>query len=243
LGHYGNAASVACIADWAGVSTGTVTNLCYRVAIALLDHHDTSITWPTPAQCADAKAYAVQRSECETWAGGYLAVDGTAIKLYQKPGLFGESWYNKDSVYAIALQVRITYQVVILVDTLEIVNYSVGNVRSVHDSVAFQDTRIAAEHDRLLQCGDRLLADAAYPLMPWCITPFRKPVGKQLSRERRHFNYWHSRLRVQVECAIGLLKGTWQSLHELRIQIKNLHAHAWAIIWIRCALILHNLII
>lgn len=101
-------------------------------------------------------------------------------------------------------------------NSLLIVDYAVGNVGSVHDSVAFAETAIYKN----LAHGEWMLADAAYPLKPWCITPFKKPTLGTLTRAQRRFNYFHSRVHVQVKCAIGLLKGRWQSLREVRIQVK-----------------------
>jgi len=40
-----------------------------------------------------------------------------------------------------------------------------------------------------------------------------------------------------------VLKGRWQSLRELRIQIHNQRSHRIAILWAWCCLILHNLVI
>jgi hypothetical protein len=42
---------------------------------------------------------------------------------------------------------------------------------------------------------------------------------------------------------IGLLKGRFQSLIELRIQVYTHKKHVWAIMWICCCIILHNLIL
>jgi hypothetical protein len=42
---------------------------------------------------------------------------------------------------------------------------------------------------------------------------------------------------------IGLLKGRFQSLFQLRIQVYTHEKHLWAIMWIRCCIILHNLIL
>lgn len=50
-------------------------------------------------------------------------------------------------------------------------------------------------------------------------------------------------IRIRIEHAIGLLKGRFQSLFELRIQVYTHDRHLWAIIWIRCCIILHNLIL
>jgi hypothetical protein len=50
-------------------------------------------------------------------------------------------------------------------------------------------------------------------------------------------------VRIRAEHAIGLLKGRFQALRELRIQIASHKRHEWAIFFIRCCIILHNLII
>ncbi|OCH84643.1 hypothetical protein OBBRIDRAFT_741246, partial [Obba rivulosa] len=168
-GHYGNGVSIADIAEWAGVSTGTVTNCTRRVVVAVLDHHDEAVCWPNVEQQISAKRFSAERTGCAVWSGGFLAVDGTAIKLYQKPGLYGERFYNKDSIYAISLQV------VILVDSLLIVDYSVGHVGSVHDTVAYRETFVHNNHDTHLTPAEWVLADSAYPLYHWCMTPFKRP--------------------------------------------------------------------
>jgi hypothetical protein len=46
-----------------------------------------------------------------------------------------------------------------------------------------------------------------------------------------------------VEHTIGLLKGTFQSLKEIRVQLINIKRHKIIIMWARVCLILHNLII
>lgn len=50
-------------------------------------------------------------------------------------------------------------------------------------------------------------------------------------------------IRIRVEHTIGVLKGRFQSLLQLRIQVYTHKRHMWAIMWIRCCIILHNLII
>jgi hypothetical protein len=46
-----------------------------------------------------------------------------------------------------------------------------------------------------------------------------------------------------VEHTIGLLKGTFQSLKEIRIQLINTKRHKIIVMWARVCIILHNLII
>ena len=50
-------------------------------------------------------------------------------------------------------------------------------------------------------------------------------------------------IRIRVEHAIGLLKGTFQSLKEIRIQLVDAKRHMIIIMWARVCIVLHNLII
>ncbi|KAJ7487738.1 hypothetical protein B0H11DRAFT_1720976, partial [Mycena galericulata] len=50
-------------------------------------------------------------------------------------------------------------------------------------------------------------------------------------------------VRIRIEHTIGLLKGRFQSLKELRIQIFSRKQHMWALMWLRACIILHNLIV
>jgi hypothetical protein len=104
FGHYGNAASPADIGEWAGVSSGTVTNCTKRVAIALLSLHDYAIHLPTPSEKEEAKSYS-SKQVCPEWKGGFLTVDGTTVPLFQKPGFHGEAYFDRSSQYSLNLQV------------------------------------------------------------------------------------------------------------------------------------------
>jgi hypothetical protein len=108
-------------------------------------------------------------------------------------------------------------------------------------------------------------ADSAYPPETWSVAPFRKPINRKLTLDQRTYNYWVSKVSVSlhstlsflmnlngfyylqicihVEHTIGLLKGTFQSLKEIRIQLINTKQHIIIIIWARTCIVLHNLII
>ena len=103
-------------------------------------------------------------------------------------------------------------------------------------------------------------ADSAYPPETWSVGPFKKPVNGQLTADQRTFNYWvlkvrHNRfqhsafhghvlqIRIRVEHMMGLLKGTFQSLKEIRIQLVDTRHHMIIIMWACVCIVLHNLII
>lgn len=56
--------------------------------------------------------------------------------------------------------------------------------------------------------------------------PFKSPV--RLLKENRLLNSHLSRILIRLEYAIGYLKGRFQSLKELRIQILNPQSLAYA---------------
>lgn len=108
VGHYGNASSPEYVAQWAGVCVGTVVNATYRCLIAFLALHDQAVMMPPEEEKERAKAY-VERVTCPEWRDGFLLADGTKFPLFQKPGLHGEAWFDKDKNYSIDCQVRAVF--------------------------------------------------------------------------------------------------------------------------------------
>jgi hypothetical protein len=104
LGHYGNASSPEYVAQWAGVCVGTVINATYRCLIAFLALHDEAVMMPPEEEKEQAKAY-VERVTCPEWRNRFLLADGTKFALFQKPGLHGEAWFDKNKNYSIDCQV------------------------------------------------------------------------------------------------------------------------------------------
>ena len=107
VGHYGNAASPEAIGHWAGVSPGTVVNATNRVMVALLNLHDELIHLPTPEEKESAKEWVAGKG-CPEWRDGFLVVDGTKFALFQRPGLHGDAWFDKNRNYSLDCQVRTT---------------------------------------------------------------------------------------------------------------------------------------
>ncbi|KIK93242.1 hypothetical protein PAXRUDRAFT_788907, partial [Paxillus rubicundulus Ve08.2h10] len=105
-GHYGNAISPEDVALWAGVSVRSVVNCTYCVMIAILDQHDHFPQFPPSNSCdhVHAKEFAANTS-CPEWQGGFLAADGSVIPLFQKPGFYGEPFFDWKSNYSLNCQV------------------------------------------------------------------------------------------------------------------------------------------
>ena len=100
FGHNGNTASVEAVAQWAGVSAGTVVNCTCRVIIAFLALHDSAVRWPSEDEKEELKQW-VEGVSCYTWWDGYCMVDGTPVVLFQKPGYHGEALLRMTNIMRI----------------------------------------------------------------------------------------------------------------------------------------------
>jgi hypothetical protein len=116
-------------------------------------------------------------------------------------------------------------------------------------------------HEKIFGPGEWMWANSVYPPETWRISPFKKPVNGQLTADHKTFNYWVSKVshtqpstfnkshvlwlqvRIRVEHTMGFLKGTFQSLKEIQIQLINVRRHMIIIMWAHVCIILHNLII
>ncbi len=72
----------------------------------------------------------------------------------------------------------------------------------------------------------------------WVIAPYKKP--ERDLPENAVFNNHVSMVRIRSEHAIGYLKGRFQSLKDLRIQIDTEESHKLATYWILACVVVHN---
>ncbi|KIK12607.1 hypothetical protein PISMIDRAFT_120564 [Pisolithus microcarpus 441] len=86
-------------------------------------------------------------------------------------------------------------------------------------------------------------ADLAYPTETWCVVPFKKLHGGQLTHRQNIYNHYLSKVCVRVEHAFAALKGHFQSLWELRLKMDKDNDLHVAVYWIISCMILHNMII
>ena len=107
FGHYGNAASLQRVADWAGVGKGTVVVATRRVMTAVLrsSFKDQAIRMPTPGEKEEAKQWVESRSKCPTWRDGWFFVDGTLVPLAFRPFWYGQSYFDRKCNYSLNIQV------------------------------------------------------------------------------------------------------------------------------------------
>jgi hypothetical protein len=143
------------------------------------------------------------------------ALDGLAVKI-RKPARNEVpdpmSYWNRKVFFAINVQA--------IVDSDRIFRwYSAATTGSTHDATAFNATFLS----RRLEAGDldkqfQIVGDEAYGLRSYLVTPYS---GRMLPIEKDSFNFYQSRLRINVECAFGILVARWGVLwRKIHIQLK-----------------------
>jgi DDE superfamily endonuclease len=83
--------------------------------------------------------------------------------------------------------------------------------------------------------------DSAYPCTSRSIPVHKEPAS--LIPRNAVFDRYVSRLRVRSEHAMGALKGRFQCLRGLRLQINSKSDHVAACRWVTITIILHNIIV
>ena len=106
VGHYRNTCSPDDVAQWAGVSVGTVMNYTHHVMASLLDQHNRFIYTPDVhlEDMRQAQGFVESRT-CRAWRNGVFVADGTAVNLHARPGMFGNGFCDRKSNFSLNCQV------------------------------------------------------------------------------------------------------------------------------------------
>nr|GAT46832.1 predicted protein [Mycena chlorophos] len=240
LGRYGNGASLEDVARTAAVSEGSVENFTRRVFTAIESLHELFVRPLTPDEKEVEKQWVEREMGFEPGAGGswrhaWIMYDGTIVPLFAKPGLNGQGYYTRKSNYGLNVQIGN------IPSSLRIVDYSLGHTGSAHDQLAFEGTAAYKYPEWLFEGEEFGLFDSAYTLTRWSICIIKEPAAQQ--PDNMAFNKKVSHLRVWSEHCMGALKGRWQCLRGLRVNIESNADHVEALRWITVCIILHNLVI
>jgi DDE superfamily endonuclease len=112
---------------------------------------------------------------------------------------------------------------------------------SAHDATAFQHTTAAKHPDFLFDGEEFAWADSAYAVSTRTIPVHKRPAS--LDPANALFDHVLAQLCVRSEHCMGALKGCFQCLRGLWVNINSNSEHAYALRWITVAIILHNLVI
>ena len=122
---------------------------------------------------------------------------------------------------------------------LSFLDVHVGNAGSVADSRVFRTSDLATvleDPAKKLAPDLHLIGDSAYPLKDYLLVPFKD--NGHLGAVEVRYNKAHSSTRVDIERAIGLLKGKFRRL--IRLDMTNIDDVA-VVIFACC--VVHNFVI
>lgn len=71
----------------------------------LISLHDLAIHLPSDAEKEASKQWVEDSLKCPEWRDGFISVDGTKFPLFQRPGLHGDAWFDKNKDYSADAQV------------------------------------------------------------------------------------------------------------------------------------------
>ena len=229
LGCEGNGASIGATAIHWGKSFGSVVNYTDRTIEAILSRKDLEIRWPT---AEERRAISRRFNANHGMKGCVGIVDGTHVNFFQRPAVDGEVFFNRKQRYSMNVQL-------VCDDKRRIIYHQVGWPGSVYDATIFSNSHLFRNPADYFSLQEYLLGDAGFAANYFMLTPYRQPAA---SIPHNHlYNVLLSSPRQAIEHVNGLLKGRFQSLKGIRIQIKKKEDFKQFVDWIVACLVLHNM--
>ena len=238
-------AAIPLVADKAALGKSTVGDILRQVCTAICSNFGHLIAWPVGRRLSRiATAF-----ESKQWFPNCIgAIDGSHIYISCPSNtIVAADHRNRYKSFSILLQGVVDSK-------CYFTSINTGPPGSLHDSAHFKSSELYRKVEEGLMGGfhdDPLLwdahlpfppyivADRGYPLLSWCITPYKKgPMGLPLSREEQWFNRKHSSTRMSVERGFGILKSRFKEIgtkSSLKLDFLPTVVH--------CCCILHNILL
>ena len=222
----GNTESFRSVADRFGMSKSSLHLFVMTVCKGLCEVQGAFIKWPTPEEQLTIS----QAFHAHTGFPGVIGcVDGTHVPI-SGPSHHRDSYINRKGYPSVQVQA-------ICDNNLKFTDVCVGWPGSVHDARVYRNSPIRKYiTDHPLPADRHLLGDSAYPLTTDMLVPFRD--NGHLDVIQKSYNMCHSKTRVCIENAFGLLKGKFR-----RMKMLDMHNTEDIPVVITAALVLHNFIL
>lgn len=122
--------------------------------------------------------------------------------------------------------------------------YLAGNPGTCHDMRAARQMKLWKNPEAFLDPCQYGIGDCAFDNDWFMVSSYKKPNGRVMPREHEIFNNKMAKPRVISEHVNGILKGRFPILNKLPFTtIKNKKTMTYALRYIDCAVILHNLLV
>ena len=211
--------SIPLVADKAALGKSTVHEILHQVCNAISLHFGHLITWPVGRRLMrTATGFQVKQG----FPNCIGAIDGSHIYVAAPSNtIVAADHRNRNKSFSILLQGVVDSK-------CYFTSINTGPPGSLHDSAHFKSSELYRKVDEGIMGGFHddpsrwpaglafppyIVADRGYPLLNWCITPFKMgPMGLALTREEAWFNRKHSSTRMSVERDFGILKARFKEI-------------------------------
>ena len=211
--------SIPLVADKAALGKSTVYAILRQVCSAISLHFGHLIAWPVGRRLARVTS----AFQAKQWMPNCIgAIDGTHVYIAAPPNSIAAADHrNRYKSFSILLQGVVDSK-------CYFTSVNTGPPGSLHDSAHFKSTELYRKveegvmggfHDdpmtwpAALPFPPYIVADRGYPLLSWCITPYKMgPMGSALTPEELWFNRKHSSTRMSVERGFGILKARFKEI-------------------------------
>ena len=207
------------VADKAAIGKSTVHQILRQVCSALSMHFGHLIAWPSGRRLARVTA----AFQTKQWFPNCIgAIDGSHVYIQAPPNsIVAADHRNRNKSFSILLQGVVDSK-------CHFTSVNIGHPGSLHDSAHFKSSELYRRVEEGIMGGFHddpltlpaglpfppyIVADRGYPLLSWCITPFKTgPMGLPLTKEELWFNKKHSSTRMSVERGFGILKARFKEI-------------------------------
>ena len=202
LWYFGSSDTIERMADRFGVSLSTVIRCRDRLVHAINNNLRKFISWPDQQTLQEQ---ADQFSQRNGFPGIVGALDGCHIEI-KEPGDHSKSYINRKGFASLQLQAVCNYNMLFT-------HVFLGYPGSCHDARVLRNSDLWTSGSNMCRNVYHIIADAAYPIRGWLLTPFRD--NGHLTQNQKRYNQYLSSNRVVIDRAFALLKGRFRRLKYL----------------------------
>jgi hypothetical protein len=163
-------------------------------------------------------------------------IDGTLLPLEEKPSIDPQDYYSQKGSYGLAT-------LVVCNDNKRIIYYLTGWPGCSHDTRLWDNCNLHLKESTCFSPGQYLIADSGFPTESNLVPAFKKPPHGPIPQMKKNFNQHLASLRVCNEHCIGILKGRFQSLRGLQMELTLIEAMRKLTNWVSACVILHNFLL
>ena len=235
LGTEGSGGSNNNLRNVFGIGEGTANLYRDRVVAALLNLKSSVITWPNAQEREQISNRFSETSKFRNCVG---VMDGTLFPLAFRP-------QSKDAPDYSGRKHAYSISALIICDDKRRIRYiNAGWPGTAHDNRILRNSNIFQRPLQFFAERQYILGDSAFENTWFVVSAFKKPRGSSLPREQELFNDALSKPRVVSEHTIGILKGRFPWLRQIRNVVTDDPKHMKKILdYILAASILHNLLL